>query len=216
MGGKIPKQYIRLEGVSILGRTLAAVLDSELVDAVIAVVPEEDLRRCREQVIVSLNTADRVKLAAGGPDRQQSVYLGLKACPEDTGIVVVHDGVRPFITPGMIRDCIDTAERWGGAITGIAAVDTLKAVDEKSRILSTIDREPVRLAQTPQAFRFSLLLEAHERALKDGCFGTDDAQLVERIGGDVRVVEGSPRNIKITRPDDLVVAEAFLKNPAVP
>lgn len=213
MGGAVRKQYIRIQGRPVLAWTLGAVIDSGIADAVIAVVPEGDLAFCRDQVVIPFQMDGRVRLVAGGAERQASVYEGLKACPAETRIVVVHDGVRPFLTRGMLEDCVNAADRYGGAVTVVPAVETLKRVDADNRIVATIDREPVRLAQTPQAFRLPLLRRAHEQAMADGFTGTDDAGLVERIGGDVRAVAGSPRNIKITRPVDLVLAEAFLAHP---
>lgn len=210
MGGAVRKQYIRIRDRPVLTWTLGAVLESRIADAVIAVVPGEDLTFCRDTVLRPFQMDARVRLVAGGAERQASVYEGLKACPDATRIVMVHDGVRPFVTRPMLEVCRDAADRYGGAVAAIPAVETLKRVDVENRIVATVDREPVRLAQTPQAFRFPLLMRAHEQALTDGYIGTDDAGLVERIGGDIRVVDGSPQNIKITRPFDLVLAEAFL------
>jgi 2-C-methyl-D-erythritol 4-phosphate cytidylyltransferase len=210
MGGDTRKQYLGLRGKPVLRWTLEAVAAPGVIDDVVLVVPQGDVGVCRRLVIDPWGEAGAVRLVAGGAERQASVYNGVRACPPGTRIVVVHDGVRPFVTPEILRACIEGARRWGGAIAGVAAVDTLKRVDDQGRILATVDRSPVRLAQTPQAFRFDLLRKAHEAALADGFAGTDDAQLVERIGGEVRVVAGSSRNVKLTRPDDLILAEAFL------
>ncbi|MFZ7126354.1 MAG: 2-C-methyl-D-erythritol 4-phosphate cytidylyltransferase [Desulfobacterales bacterium] len=212
LGGPVRKQYIAIKGQPVLGWTLKAVVESGVADEVIAVVPTEDVRFCRKTVLEPLELEFLVKLVPGGDERQQSVYEGLRACCPQTRIAAIHDGVRPFVNRKILKACIEGAEQWGGAIAAVPAVDTLKVVGPDGRVRSTFDRRLVRLAQTPQAFRFPLILEAHEKAAADGFMATDDSQLVERIGGEVKVVEGSSRNIKITRPADLVLAEIILES----
>jgi 2-C-methyl-D-erythritol 4-phosphate cytidylyltransferase len=156
-----------------------------------------------------------VQLVEGGEHRQQSVghaLTAITALPDD--IVLVHDAVRPFVTREIIEDVIQAAKKYGAAIAGMPAVDTVKQVDRTSEgavITTTVPRERVVMAQTPQGFRYDVLKGAFDEATADGFTGTDEASLVERSGKDVAVVMGSPRNIKITTPADMEIAEFFLK-----
>jgi len=151
----------------------------------------------------------------GGEHRQQSVgnaIAAISAAPDD--IVLVHDAVRPFVTEEIIRDVIQAAQKYGAAIAGVPAVDTVKQVErtaEGALITATVPRERVVMAQTPQGFRYDVLRKAFDEATADGFLGTDEAALVERSGHEVAVVMGSPRNIKITTPADLELAEFYLK-----
>jgi 2-C-methyl-D-erythritol 4-phosphate cytidylyltransferase len=157
----------------------------------------------------------KMELVEGGEHRQQSVANALTAINAASGdIVLVHDAVRPFVTSQIIEEVIAAAERYGAAIAGMPAVDTVKQVErtaDGALIKTTIPRERVVMAQTPQGFRYEVLKKAFDEATADGFIGTDEASLVERSGGKVAVVMGSPRNIKITTPDDLELAEFFLK-----
>jgi 2-C-methyl-D-erythritol 4-phosphate cytidylyltransferase len=145
----------------------------------------------------------------GGERRQDSVLAGLQHLQRGTDVVAVHDGVRPFVSAEDIENVVRQAERTGAAILGVPIVDTVKHV-EKDFIQSTLTREHLVLAQTPQVFRIDVLKEAFDRAQKDEYYGTDESSLVERLGHPVAVVRGSERNIKITRPTDLTLARAFL------
>jgi 2-C-methyl-D-erythritol 4-phosphate cytidylyltransferase len=157
----------------------------------------------------------RVNLVEGGEHRQQSVANALAAIQVgNDDIILVHDAVRPFVTPEIIQDVIAAAQKYGAAIAGLPAVDTVKQVErtaEGAVITATLPRERVVLAQTPQGFRYGLLKKVFDEAAADGFMGTDEATLVERSGHMVAVVMGSPRNIKITTPADLDLAEFFLK-----
>jgi 2-C-methyl-D-erythritol 4-phosphate cytidylyltransferase len=157
----------------------------------------------------------KVELVEGGEHRQQSVANALAAInAASDDVVLVHDAVRPFVTAEIIKEVISAAEKYGAAIAGMPAIDTVKQVErtaEGALIKSTFPRERVVMAQTPQGFRYEVLKKAFDEATADGFIGTDEASLVERSGGKVAVVMGSPRNIKITTPDDLELAEFFLK-----
>jgi 2-C-methyl-D-erythritol 4-phosphate cytidylyltransferase len=153
--------------------------------------------------------AKNVRLLAGGASRQETVARCLDQAPPDTDVVVVHDAVRPFIELAMIQQVVDAARKDGAAILGIPSVDTVKKV-ERQTILGTIPRERIVLAQTPQAFRYTLLRQAFDRALAEGYYGTDESSLVEHEGHDVTVLMGSDRNIKITKPSDLPLARLFI------
>jgi len=151
----------------------------------------------------------------GGPRRQDSVYNGFKAVDHGTDLVMVHDGVRPFITPELVRELINTLDDCDGAILAVPAKDTLKEVTTGYIAKRTLDRGHCYMAQTPQVFTYRALKSAFDRACADGYLGTDEASLVEHDGGRVRVLTGSYVNIKITTPEDMILAEAILRKEAM-
>jgi len=211
MNRPTPKQYIDLGGIPILLRTLLAFEKCVSIDKIILVVPEADIKFCNERIINPSEIRKKIITVAGGPERQASVYNGLLAVDEKKNIVVIHDGVRPFVSPSIIEECIREAVLNGACILGVPASDTLKLADDSGCIKKTLERDSVWLAQTPQAFEYSLIKRAHEKAGKEGFTGTDDALLVERLGERVRIIKGSINNIKITTPEDLSLARAMLK-----
>jgi 2-C-methyl-D-erythritol 4-phosphate cytidylyltransferase len=151
-------------------------------------------------------------IVPGGKERQNSVLNGLRAIDgtEEDAIILIHDGVRPIITRHILEHAVATAREYDGALVAVPAKDTVKVV-ENGIVKDTPPRETIWLAQTPQAFRYGVIRAAHEMADAEGFLGTDDASLVERMGNEVHIVIGDYRNIKITTPEDLVLAEAFLK-----
>jgi 2-C-methyl-D-erythritol 4-phosphate cytidylyltransferase len=153
----------------------------------------------------------RVRLVAGGETRTDSVRAALRALPGDVDVILVHDAARPLLTDDVLERCIAVAASGKGAVAGYPAVDTLKEVDPSGRVLSTPERARFWHAQTPQAFPAALIRSAYEQS--DAAAATDDASLVERLGGTVLMVEASPRNLKVTRPEDLALAELFLADP---
>ena len=152
-----------------------------------------------------------VSVVAGGKERQDSVWNGLQAVPADTEIVLIHDGVRPFVTEEILNDSIETAMEMGGCVAGVPAKDTIKVCNEENIAVATPDRNTLWQIQTPQTFRKELILQAYVQAKEEGFAGTDDASLAEHSGYPVKVIMGSYRNIKITTKEDLLVGEAFLK-----
>ncbi|MEX5213154.1 MAG: 2-C-methyl-D-erythritol 4-phosphate cytidylyltransferase [Nitrospiraceae bacterium] len=210
MGTKTPKQFLGLGGVPLLVHSLRAFEVSEVVTEVILAVPAEDREYCRDEIVARHRFSKVRRIVAGGKQRQDSVRHALTEVTSDTDLVLVHDAVRPFLTEDMIVRVTDAADRHGGAIIAIPARDTLKQVGADYVIERTIDRTTLWQAQTPQAFRRAVLQKAHDHAMIDGYTGTDEADLVERIGAPVVVVEGSGDNIKITRPEDLIIGEAIL------
>jgi 2-C-methyl-D-erythritol 4-phosphate cytidylyltransferase len=152
-----------------------------------------------------------VNLVGGGAERQDSVFIGLKAIKSDDGIVLIHDGVRPFVRQEHIVACIKGGAAHGACILGIPAFDTVKKVNSTNEITQTLKRDALWLAQTPQAFQLKLIKKAHEAAKQEGFIGTDDASLVERLGEVVKIIPGSRRNIKITNQEDLKLAHALLR-----
>jgi 2-C-methyl-D-erythritol 4-phosphate cytidylyltransferase len=214
--GPQPKQYIRLAGAPILTRTLQAVGACDRIDRIILVVPPSDIAFCRKSIIPPAGLTQGVRVVAGGSRRQESVYNGLAAIEGDDGIVAIHDGVRPLVAPETIAACVDAARVHGACIPGVPAWETLKRVNTRGIVESTLPRERVWLAQTPQVFRTGIIRAAHAQARLEGFHGTDDAGLVERLGQEVRVVLGQRRNIKITTAEDLAIAEGLWKSALPP
>ena len=176
------------------------------------VAPKEDFDFCRNDILMPAKFQKNIKLAAGGPERQDSVYNGLQTVGPDDGIIVIHDGVRPFVRQEQLVACIKGAEEFGACIIGIPVFDTVKQTNAKNEIVQTYKRDSLWLAQTPQAFRAKLIIKAHEAAKQDRFIGTDDASLVERLGHAVKIVHGSRSNIKITNKEDLELARAILQS----
>lgn len=211
MQSDIRKQYLMLDGQSILSRTLLAFSEISSIDKIYLVVPETDFDFCTRRIIPFVCNRLPVELVAGGKDRQQSVFNALAVIADPETIVVIHDGVRPFVPVTQTQAAIRLAGQDGACILGLCAVDTLKSADRDGYITGTLPRTGVWQAQTPQVFRFRIIRQAHEHALSTGFSGTDDASLVENAGGRVRVIPGSSFNIKITQPEDLVIALGILK-----
>jgi len=213
MAGPQPKQFLALDGVPILIHSLRAFAAVERVTAIYVAVRNTEMERVEAQ-IAEYGFADRVRVVEGGDNRQESVAHALAALPaEPDDIVLVHDAVRPLIDAATIDRTIDAVAEYGAAIVGLPAVDTIKQVERTAHgalVTSTIPREYVVLAQTPQGFRFELLQRAFAEATADGFVGTDEASLVERAGNPVAVVHGSQVNLKITQPGDLELAEFYL------
>ncbi|MCC2641448.1 MAG: ispD [Nitrospira sp.] len=212
MGGPVPKQFLSLGRQPILMHSLRVLQASPLIDEIILAVPQAEREYCLDHVLAKGDFGKVTKVVPGGNQRQDSVRHALAEVGEDTEIVLVHDAVRPFLTEDMIRKVVEAATRQGAAIIALPMRDTVKYVGTDGVIESTVDRRPLWLAQTPQAFRRSWLEEGHRKAHLDGVHATDDAHLVELIGKPVVVIEGSGENIKVTRPEDLVIGEAILSS----
>jgi 2-C-methyl-D-erythritol 4-phosphate cytidylyltransferase len=210
LSGPVPKQYLSVTGVPLLTRTLQALWASGAVTSLILVIPPGHEARCRAEIQEPFGVhVDAV--VPGGADRQASVYAGLLQIPPATDIVLVHDGARPFVTPGIVRAAVAAAAEVGAAVAAIPVTDTIKVAGADGRVLETPARGRLWAAQTPQVFRAPLFLEAHARALAEGFRGTDDSVLVERLGRPVCLVPGSPENFKVTTYEDLPVAEEILR-----
>ena len=210
MGGKRAKQFLELAGIPIIIRTLQAFEACEAIQEIILVLPEADVRNF-PAVARPYNLGKVRAVVSGGMTRASSVLQGLKAATaSDTDIVVVHDGSRPLVTGAEIEQTVQAAEVSGAAILVAPIVDTVKEVRE-SVVTKTLPREQLRRALTPQCFRYEILRQAYEQVDELDVTLTDESSLVERLGIPVTVVEGSARNIKVTRPEDLIVAEALLR-----
>lgn len=208
MGGSSPKQFLLIGGIPLLARTLATLGRSRVIGGIVVVAPPSAVERTRR--LIQRHRLPRVlAVVPGGRQRQESVWLGLQAVPATAELVVVHDGVRPFITGGLVRQVVQEAARFGAAACGLPVRETVKRAQE-GFVQATLDREGLWLVQTPQAFRRTLLSEAHEKARRDGFLGTDDAVLVERLGVKVRMVAGLVENVKVTTPEDLARARSLV------
>jgi 2-C-methyl-D-erythritol 4-phosphate cytidylyltransferase len=218
--GKKPaatKQFTELGGTPILIHTLRKFVASPDVSEIYVALRANEIDGFRARLEKEAKDVlqEKIHLVEGGEHRQDSVANALHAVSgKDDDIVLVHDAVRPFITEEIIHDVIQAAKKFGAAIAGVPAVDTVKQVERTSDgalITATLPRERVVMAQTPQGFRHDVLKKAFDEAAADGFMGTDEASLVERSGHAVAVVMGSPKNIKITAPADMDLAEFFLK-----
>ncbi len=209
-GGAVKKQFIALNGLPILSHTLRALAASRALSAIIVVVPPgEELRgrKALELARIDLET----EVVPGGQARQDSVYIGLQRAKAETDLVLIHDGVRPFVSREVVLATIEAAKEWGAAIAAVPVIDTIKRVDTDGFVVETLQREQLWAVQTPQVFRYALLMRAHRAIREGGIVATDDAALVERIGGMVKVVRGSYENLKITSEEDLPLADLILK-----
>jgi len=211
MGRSTPKQFLRLDGVPILVHTLRVFEASPLIHEVCLVVPQGREKQCREELLEPYRLKKVTQTVPGGATRQDSVYRGLSTISPEAVRVVVHDGVRPFLSPELLKRVIKASERGDGAIAAVPLKDTAKYVHEDGTVDRTPDRARLYLAQTPQVFLKNVLIEAYSKAYVDGVNSTDDSALVERLGYRVRVVEGSWENIKITTADDLDLAEKIIR-----
>jgi 2-C-methyl-D-erythritol 4-phosphate cytidylyltransferase len=216
IGFKTPKTFIDLEGEPILARTIAVFAASRRIALVQPVLPRTHLASFRTRLLSRYRWPTCVPAVAGGRERQDSVLAGLRALPDDVEYVVIHDGARPFVTLALVHRVLEEARRHGAALAAIPVQDTVKRVSSQLFLEGTVDRRSLWLAQTPQAFHLPLLLEAHARARAAGAPATDDAALVEALGHPVRVVPGSPLNLKITTREDLTIARAYLQRTGGP
>jgi 2-C-methyl-D-erythritol 4-phosphate cytidylyltransferase len=210
MGGDVAKQYLLLAGVPIVVHTLRAFQASPLIDEILLAVPQGDVESVRLDLVGPYALSRVSQVLAGGDQRQDSIRNALAHVRQDHEIVVIHDGVRPFVTGEVIERAVAAAREFGAATVGVTIRDTVKAVDGSGEVIRTVPREGLWLTQTPQAFRREVILEAYERAGAEGFYGTDDASLVERAGMRVRMVQGDGNNIKVTTPADLDRGEMIL------
>jgi len=211
MGKATAKQFLPLGDKPMLSHTLLVFQRSSEIDEIIPILSEEDMEMCLKDVIEAFHITKVRTLVVGGRERQDSVYNGLKKVEKDASVVLVHDGVRPFVTQEMIRECVEAARQGDCVAVGVPLKDTIKEVDKGGIVRRTLERSRLWAIQTPQAFPLSVLRQAYDESYKKKVFGTDDATLVERAGNNVRVIMGSYENIKITTPEDLILAEEILK-----
>ncbi|MCD6485766.1 MAG: 2-C-methyl-D-erythritol 4-phosphate cytidylyltransferase [Syntrophobacterales bacterium] len=207
----LPKQFLSLDGIPVLARTLSRFEKAVSVTRIVLVVPEEDVDYAKDEIVDRHQIFKVEHIQAGGKTRQDSVGKGLEMVDDEDDIVIVHDGVRPFLPEELIDLSIREAVRSGAVVPVIPLTDTVKQIGEAGIIKDTPDRNDLRLAQTPQAFRREIILEAYRNAFREGFYGTDDAFLVERMGVPVKTIPGSRDNIKITTPEDIILGKFLLR-----
>lgn len=210
MKSKINKQYLLLDEKPILAHTIEKFEANEHIDEIILVTKDDEKEYCRENVVDKYNFKKVKTITSGGAQRQDSVYKGLKLCDEETRVVLIHDGVRPFIKTEEIDEIIKETLKSHACVTGVKVKDTIKVVDTDNNIIDTPSRENLWAVHTPQSFSYGLILDAHEKCKNEGWTVTDDSMLVEKLGIKVKMIEGSYDNIKITSPEDLYIAQSIL------
>lgn len=208
MKAGINKQLLELCGQPVIIHTLKVFEQDDWCQGIIVVINEAERERFYE-LLEKFQIKKVVSVVSGGAERQYSVYNGLKAVSSE--LVLIHDGARPFITIEKVHELVKEANEHGAAVPAVPMKDTVKRV-RQGFVEETVDRSSLWAVQTPQAFRVSLILKAHEQAKQEGYVGTDDASLVERMGKKVKIIEGDYRNIKLTTPDDLLFAVAILSS----
>jgi len=210
MKAAVPKQFLPMGGKPVLAHTLCAFGACRDIDRIVVVAARQDFSFCQDTVFPAADCSKPLILTEGGVHRSDSVFNGIEAAGPATGIVVIHDGVRPLIRPVQISKVVAGARENGACILACPVFDTLKRVSGDGQVMQTVDRTGLWTAQTPQAFQYGLIRDAHLRVRKTGAPVTDDAQLLERLDRPVRVVSGDGFNLKITAPEDLNMAEALL------
>ena len=210
MKSDINKQFLKIGGKEVIAHTVERFYNNKNIGEIIIVVREDEKEFFQENIINKYGYKN-IKIAFGGKERQDSVYNGLQEVDKNCSIVLIHDGARPFVTNEIIEKSIKCAQKYNCAIVGIPVKDTIKIVNENNDVCNTPNRNTLWSIQTPQVFEYSLIMKAHEKAKDDKYYGTDDSMLMEYLGYNVKVVEGSYDNIKITTPEDLKVAEEILR-----
>lgn len=210
MGTEISKQFLPLRGKEILAHTVEKFEHAENIRDIVLVTGQDSLQDVQDMA-QEYGWQKIISVVAGGKERQDSVWNGLLAISEDTEIVLIHDGVRPFVTEDILNLSIETAVEMGGCVAGVPAKDTIKVCNSENIAVDTPDRSTLWQIQTPQTFQKERIVKAYKQAKDAGFIGTDDASLAEYGGYPVKVIMGSYRNIKITTQEDLLIGEAFLK-----
>ena len=198
----INKQFIKLDGKEIIAYTIEKFYKSEDIDDIVIVIKENEEKYFIENIINKYGF-DNIKLAYGGKERQDSVYNGIKKLNSNCEIVLIHDGARPFVNEYIIKNSIKEAKENNAVVVGVPVKDTIKVVDSDGNIVDTPNRSLLWSVQTPQSFKYEIITRAYEYAYSNDYYGTDDAMLVEHIGYNVKMIEGSYDNIKITTEEDL-------------
>lgn len=211
MGSKGNKQFLLLGGKPILSHTLRIFEDCPLVDEIVVLLNVEEIENCWKEIIKKFHFQKVSSVIPGGEERQDSIWNGLQALPASAARVIVHDGARPLVSMEVLNQAIRALEGWAGVVVGVPAKDTIKRADSTGEVKETLDRPELWLVQTPQVFLPEPLFQAHKKAKAEGFYGTDDAVLLERAGYRVKMIMGSYENIKITTPEDLIIAEAILR-----
>jgi len=211
MGTTTNKQYMLLKGAPVLSYSLDFFEKLPVVNQIVVVCARDEVDYCKEEIIKRFKFNKVAAVVPGGQERQDSVWAGLQQLGADTDLVAVHDGARPVLSAEVLTRLLAEAREWGAAIPGIASRDTVKLGDRDGFVRQTLDRTSVYAIQTPQVFNYTELVTAYREAREEEFLGTDDASLFERYIGRVKIVPGDYNNIKITTPQDMIVAEALLR-----
>lgn len=208
MGSKVSKQFIEIKGKPVLYYTIKKFLDNKNIDKIVLVLPKDEIDYCKKEVLDKyLIKVD--KIVEGGTERQDSVYNALKSI-NNTNIVLIHDGARPIISDRIINDGIKYAKAYGAAAPGVMPKDTIKIKDEENFSIGTPDRNTLMAIQTPQVFKYDDILKCHEKVKGNKDIVTDDTMVAEKYGYKVYLYDGEYTNIKITTPDDIILAEKLI------
>ncbi len=204
------KNFLELDGIPVLIRTLQKFSQSKKIDNLIIAAAGDEIETVKN-LLKKFSDLKPFKIVAGGSERQYSIANALKEIADDCEIILVHDAARPLISVKVIDEVIDAAKIYGGAIAAVPEKNTIKIVDENNFVVDTPDRSKLVAVQTPQGFQRKILIDAYEKAAQDKFLGTDDSSLVERLGYKVKIILSNYRNIKITTPEDILAAKALLK-----
>jgi len=210
MGSSTNKQFLLLDNKPIIVHTLQVFQDCRPIDGIYLVVNHKDLPIIQEEILEQYHFNKILKLVIGGRLRQDSVRNGLEAIDEACDIVTIHDAARPFVSPSFIEKSIFLMEMFDAIIPAIPARDTIKAISKEGFVMKTLERDALWQIQTPQTFKYDLIIKAYREGMAKKLCGYDDSTFIEYLGKKVKVMEGSPYNIKITTPEDLVVAKGLL------
>ena len=208
MGEGRGKAFCSIREKPLLAWTLSVFESFPLIQEIILVVPPNREQEFKEKILIPYNIS-KAFIVSGGDSRQESVQNGFAAIEEPCHLVVVHDGARPFLDPDTLEKALNAAEKDGASIVAVPVKETIKSGDDQGMVRETFDRSRLWSTQTPQTYKYPIIKEALESARKDNFYGTDDSSLVERIGKPIRIIIGSYENIKVTTPEDLVIAEAI-------
>ncbi|EQK46593.1 2-C-methyl-D-erythritol 4-phosphate cytidylyltransferase [[Clostridium] bifermentans ATCC 638] len=207
----INKQFIKLKNKEIVAHTIEKFYNSENIDDIVVVIREDEEEYFNKNIKEKYGFTN-IKVAHGGNERQDSVFNGIKMLKKECEVVLIHDGARPFVTEDIIKRSINKANEHNAIVVGVKVKDTIKVVSDNGNIIDTPNRSYLWAVQTPQVFKYDIIKKAYEDAYNNNYYGTDDAMLVERIGYNVKMIEGSYNNIKITTQEDLEFGEQILKN----
>lgn len=208
MNAGINKQFIKLEDKEIIAYTIESFYENENIDEIVVCIKKDEEEFFKKHILDKYKLKN-IRIAYGGKERQDSIYNGLKEIDKNCDIILVHDGARPFVDNRIINESIESAKEKKAVVVGVPVKDTIKIVDEDI-VESTPERSTLWAAQTPQTFKYKLLVEAYEKAYKNNYYGTDDSMLVENMGQKVTMIMGSYENIKITSPEDINFGEQIL------
>ena len=209
MKADINKQFLKLKGKEVIAHTIDKFYNNKNIDEIVVVVKEDEADFFRRNIIDKYGYKN-IKIAFGGKERQDSVFNGLKAVNERCDIVLIHDGARPFVTDEIIKNSIECAKKNKCVIVGVPVKETIKIINKDNEVCDTPNRSTLWSIQTPQVFEYLSIIKAHKIAKEKSYYGTDDSMLMEYLGYNVKVIEGSYNNIKITTPEDLKIGEEIL------